>query len=79
MTENEPPSLSNAIQLALSILKPFRESSLYGDYQEADGWTDEQFQMALDVLTEAAAQDGFPRQHYFVVYAAQSSPLPVRR
>ena len=36
--------LSSAIiKLALSVLEPFRESSLYEDYQEEDGWTDKEY------------------------------------
>jgi hypothetical protein len=70
MTESESTSLSDAIELALSILEPFRESSLYHDYQEADGWTDDQFQMALDVLTAAVASDG---PHYLVVEPAKTT------
>ena len=34
------------------ILMPFVESSLYRDYQEVDGWTDEQFDAYLKALRE---------------------------
>jgi hypothetical protein len=74
MTESESTSLPDAIEMALAILEPFRQSSLYGDYQEADGWTDDQFQMALEVLTAAAASDEPTSQHYFVADAAK--PIP---
>jgi hypothetical protein len=70
MLAKEPTSLSDAINLALSILEPFRNSSLYDDYQEADGWTDDQFQMALDVLKSTVASDG---PHYFVVEPAKTT------
>jgi hypothetical protein len=70
MSENEPTSLSDAIELALSILEPFRESSLYDDYQAEDGWTDDQFQTALDVLKATVASD---RPHYFAVEPAKTT------
>jgi hypothetical protein len=41
MPDKEPTSLADAIEFALSILEPFRESSLYDGYQDEDGWTDD--------------------------------------
>jgi hypothetical protein len=70
MPHREPASVLAAIELALSILEPFRESSLYGDYQADDGWTDDQFQTALDVLHAASAQDVLAGQPYFIVDTA---------
>jgi len=41
--------------LALSILEPFKESSLYADYKREDGWTDAQFEDMLTTLREGAS------------------------
>jgi hypothetical protein len=71
MAEHELTSLAAAIEFAISVLEPFRESSLYNDYQDEDGWTDEQFQTALDVLHAASARDELARQHYFIVDAGE--------
>ena len=38
------------------IIKPFTESSLYGDYQEADGWTDEEFSAYLVALLKSGCE-----------------------
>jgi hypothetical protein len=73
VADNEPTSLSDAIELALSILQPFRESSLYDDYRATDGWTDEQFQAAIDALTAAVGRDGLAAQQYFVVERTDST------
>lgn len=45
-----------ALRLALSILGPFRESSLYADYQGEDGWTDAQFEDMLATLRAEVAE-----------------------
>ena len=42
--------------LALSILAPFRESSLYADYRREDGWTDTQFEEMVATLRAEAAE-----------------------
>jgi hypothetical protein len=41
--------------LALSILDPFRESSLYENYRREDGWTDAQFEGLVATLRAEAA------------------------
>jgi hypothetical protein len=89
MVEKEPTSVAGAIEFALSILEPFRESSIYDDYQTEDGWTDDQFEMALGILHKAADPDEIERQHYFIVDAAKplsgtdfvapSCPFPPRK
>ena len=62
MTENQPTSLTDAIEFAIGILEPFTQSSLYGDYQNEDGWTDDQFYTALGILKQALAKDDLGRQ-----------------
>ena len=42
--------------LALSILGPFKESSLYEDYRREDGWTDAQFEDMLATPRAEAAE-----------------------
>ena len=71
MAQNELTSLSDAMKLALSILEPFRDSSLYDDYQDVDGWTDEQFQSALEILYEACDREELAGEDFFVVEGAQ--------
>lgn len=51
-------SQQEAIRLALSVLDSFKESSLYEDYQNEDGWTDEQYEEMLVILREQADQKG---------------------
>ncbi len=36
-------SIRRVAELALLILEPFQDSSLYEDYQYHDGWTDDEF------------------------------------
>ena len=44
--------LLEAIELALKVLEPFRENSAYEDYQDEDGWTDEEYQSMLEAFRE---------------------------
>jgi hypothetical protein len=71
MIANDPPSLADAIEFALSILEPFRESSLYDDYQEEGGWTDDQFEAALAVLVAAVDKDEPAPLHCLIVEAVK--------
>jgi hypothetical protein len=47
-------------ELAHQVLSPFKESSLYDDYQREDGWTDEGFGQLLRELQGIAAGDEDP-------------------
>jgi hypothetical protein len=51
-----------------------RESSLYDDYQAEDGWTDDQFQAALDNLHAASDSDEPVPQDFFIVDEAEAIP-----
>jgi hypothetical protein len=44
------------LKLARDILAPFEDSSLYEDYQQADGWTNEQFNEMLGELAWQSVQ-----------------------
>ena len=70
MAEHQPTSLAVAIEFALAILEPFTQSYLYDDYQNEDGWTDDQFYAAMDVLKSALAKEEPAQQDYFVVESA---------
>lgn len=46
-----------AFRLALSILESFREAgNIYDDYQEADGFTDSEYEEMLTVLRKGVKQ-----------------------
>ena len=44
--------LLEAIELALKVLESFRENSAYEDYQNEDGWTDEEYRSMLEAFRE---------------------------
>lgn len=43
-------TIKEALELALNILEPFKESGLYTDYQDVDGFPDEDYEEMLDIL-----------------------------
>jgi hypothetical protein len=47
---SNPMTRTEAIRLALDILRPFAESGLYDDYQADEGFSDEQYEAMLAVL-----------------------------
>jgi hypothetical protein len=46
----EVMTIKEALELALNILEPFKESGLYTDYQDVDGFPDEDYEEMLDIL-----------------------------
>ena len=44
-------TLEQAIKMALNILEPFKESSLYDDYQEVDRFTDDEYEEMLKIFS----------------------------
>jgi len=57
---SKPMTRPEAIRLALAILRPFAESSLYDDYQTDEGFSDDQYEAMLAVLLadDPASKEG---------------------
>ena len=62
--------------LALAVLEPFRETSLYEDYREAGRFTDEQYEEMLATLRERLANAGPPT---LTLTPGPSTPIPSAR
>lgn len=50
------PKLEDSLALALKILEPFQDSSLYADYQKEDGWTDDEFDTMIVTIRTAVGR-----------------------